>query len=238
MLAPALGVTHPLLIGNRRQLERVAAQRREARAESFEVPGGDRLRKRRVAYDAEREPVRDAPVAVVQLAEPVLLAARLALGLAVAWLLVRGEATAAFIVAVFLALSFAYVLREDPRPHLFDALFALAALLGALGYVFELFDAGVPYDEPIHAFTTFSVSLAFFFLFYQGAVPRQRAIALTTSVFTLGVTVGALWEIFEWYFVDKFTMADTIGDLIADSLGALAAASVALFIRRRGERLT
>jgi hypothetical protein len=170
--------------------------------------------------------------------QPLLLALRVALGLAVAWLLVRGDATAAFIVAIFLALSFAYLLRDDPRPHLFDVLFALAAVLGALGYVFGLFDARVPYDKPVHAFTTFSVSLAFFFLFYRGAVPRQRAVALATSVFTLGVTVGAFWEIFEWFFVDQFTMADTIGDLVVDSIGALAAALVALFIRRRGERLT
>ena len=33
-------------------------------------------------------------------------------------------------------------------------------------------------------------------------------------------------------------MADTIGDLVADSLGALAAAVVALYVRRRGKRLT
>ena len=38
--------------------------------------------------------------------------------------------------------------------------------------------------------------------------------------------------------VEEFTMADTIGDLVADSLGALAAAVVALYVRRRGKRLT
>lgn len=70
-------------------------------------------------------------------------------------------------------------------------LFALAALAGSLGYVFDLFSKIVPYDELTHAFTTFSVSLAFYFLFYGGTVPRQRAVALGTSVFTLGVTAGA-----------------------------------------------
>ena len=169
---------------------------------------------------------------------PVLIVLRVALGLAVAWLLIRGDATAAFIVAVFLVLSFVYLLRDDARPHLFDVLFALAALLGAVGYVFGLFDGGAPYDKPVHAFTTFSVSLAFFFVFYRGAVPRQRAIALATSVVTLGVTVGTFWEIFEWFFVGNYTMADTIGDLFADSSGALCAAVVALFIRWRGYRIT
>ena len=57
-------------------------------------------------------------------------------------------------------------------------------------------------------------------------------------MFTLGVTVGAYWEIFEWFFVGKYTMADTISDLLVDSGGALAAALVALALRRSGERLT
>ena len=169
---------------------------------------------------------------------PVLLALRAALGVLLAALVVLGDVTAALIVAVFLALSFAHLLRRDGRPTVFDALFALAALAGAMGYAFGLFDEIVPYDELTHAFTTFSVSLAFYFLFYGGAVPEQRAVALATSVFTLGVTVGAYWEIFEWFFVGKFTMADTIGDLLVDSAGALAAALVALALRRPGDRLT
>src|ERR671919_487636 len=71
-----------------------------------------------------------------------------------------------------------------------------------------------------------------------GAVPEGRAVALGTSVFTLGVTVGAYWEIFEWFFIGKYTMADTISDLLVDSGGALAAALVALALRRSGDRLT
>ncbi len=125
-----------------------------------------------------------------------------------------GDITAALIVAVFLALSFAHLLRTERRP---DVVFALAALAGALGYAFDLFGEIVPYDELTHAFTTFSVSLAFYFLFYGGAVPERRAVALGTSVFTLGVTVGAYWEIFEWFFVGKYTMADTISDLLVDT---------------------
>jgi len=57
-------------------------------------------------------------------------------------------------------------------------------------------------------------------------------------VFTLGVTVGNYWEIFEWFIVGKYTMANTISDLLVDSGGALAAALVALLLRRSGDRLT
>jgi hypothetical protein len=46
-------------------------------------------------------------------------------------LLVLGDLQAALIVAVFLGLSFAHLLRSDRRPALFDVLFALAALAGA-----------------------------------------------------------------------------------------------------------
>jgi hypothetical protein len=169
---------------------------------------------------------------------PVLFTLRVALFVLLVALLVMGDMTAALIVAVFLALSFAHLLRSERRPAVFDVVFALAALAGALGYVFDLFGEIVPYDELTHAFTTFSVSLAFYFLFYGGAVPERRAVALGSSVFTLGVTVGAYWEIFEWFFVGKYTMADTISDLLVDSVGALAAALVALVLRRRGDRLT
>ena len=169
---------------------------------------------------------------------PVLRALRVALCVLVVALVFLGDLQAALIVAVFFGLSFAHLLRSDRRPAFFDVLFALAALAGALGFAFGLFDEIVPYDELTHAFTTFCVSLTFYFLFYGGAVPEGRAFALGTSVFTLGVTVGAYWEIFEWFFVGHYTMADTISDLLVDSVGAFAAALVALALRRSGDRLT
>jgi hypothetical protein len=170
--------------------------------------------------------------------QSVLRTLRVALCILLAALLFLGDLTAVLVVGVFLILSFAHLLRSDRRPAIFDVLFALAALAGALGYAFGLFDEIVPYDELTHAFTTFSVSLAFYFLFYGGSVPERTAVALGTSVFTLGVTVGAYWEIFEWFFVGHYAMADTISDLLVDSAGALVAALVALALRRSGDRLT
>lgn len=167
----------------------------------------------------------------------MLLVLRGVLTLAVVWLLVTGDVTAAFIVGVFLILSFVHLLREGARPNMFDLLFALAAVLGAVGYSFNLFNRVVPYDEITHSFTTFAVSLTFYFLFYRGAVPRRQAVAMATSVFTLGVTVGTFWEIFEWVIGNRYGMADTISDLVVDSLGALVAAFVALLVRWRGGRI-
>ena len=169
---------------------------------------------------------------------PLLRALRVALCVLVAALVVLGDLQAALIVAVCVGLSFAHLLRSDRRPAFFDVLFAIAAIAGAVGFVFGLFDEIIPYDEITHAFTTFCVSLTFYFLFNGGAVPERRTIALGTSVFTLGVTVGAYWEIFEWFFVGHYSMADTISVLLVDSAGALAAALVALALRRSGDRIT
>ena len=114
----------------------------------------------------------------------VLRALRIALCVLLAVLIVLGDIQAALIVAVFLGLSFAHLLRSDRRPALYDVLFTLATLVAALGFVFDLFDEIVPCDELTHAFTTFSVSLTFYFLFYKGAVPEGRVVALATSVFS------------------------------------------------------
>jgi hypothetical protein len=101
-------------------------------------------------------------------------ALRVVLCVLVAALVFFGDLQAALIVAVFVGLSFAHLLRSDRRPAFFDVLFALAALVGAVGFAFGLFDEIVPYDELTHAFTTFCVSLTFYFLFYSGA--RAQAV--------------------------------------------------------------
>lgn len=170
--------------------------------------------------------------------QPLIFALRIALSFAIVWLLIQDDVFGAVVITVFLGFSFAYFLRDDRRPTVFDLLFAVAALLGALGSVFGLFERSVPYDKLAHVFMTFTVSLAFFFLFYRDASPRWRATAMATSVFTLGVSAGALWEIFEWGTGSKYSYSDTITDLIMDSAGALIAALVALAIHQRGGRIT
>ncbi len=76
--------------------------------------------------------------------ESLLLVVRGALGLSLVWLLLLGDATAALIAGAFLGLSFVHLLRGGSRAGAFDVLFALAAVMGTLGYVFGLFDEVVP----------------------------------------------------------------------------------------------
>ncbi|MDQ4146921.1 MAG: hypothetical protein M3120_04395 [Pseudomonadota bacterium] len=119
---------------------------------------------------------------------------------------------------------------------MFDLLYALAALLVANGYVFGLFLTSVVYGKVTHAFMAFSASLMFLFLFYRGTALQSSATAMATAVFTLGVSAGALWEIFEWSIDIIDGLADTITDLLADIVGSLIAAILAIAIRRCGSR--
>lgn len=115
-------------------------------------------------------------------------AIRAVLAVALVWELLTLDPVGVLSMAFFIALSFAYLLRDEKLPNVFDALVALSALLNAFGFVFDLFDGPVLYDEVAHAVTIFALTLAFFFLFYRGAVPGGRALAMGTAVFTFGVT--------------------------------------------------
>lgn len=166
-------------------------------------------------------------------------AVRAVLGLALIEELVTGDVVGVLSMALFIVLSFAYLLRDERLPNVFDALVALAAILNAFGFVFDLYRGVTLYDEVAHAITIFSITLAFFFLVYRDAVPGARRLAMATAVFTFGVTVGSLWEIAEWSTGRVFDanvvfgLSDAITDLIANTVGALVAAIVALALRGR-----
>lgn len=156
--------------------------------------------------------------------------------------LVVGDLVAAGTLTVFLVLSFAHLLRADHLPTPFDTLVATAALLNAFGFAFDLYRAIPHYDDVAHAVTVFAVTLAFFYLVYREPFGRDRAAVTAVAVFTFGVTIGALWEILEWTAEVTFDHNivfgedDTATDLIANAVGALAAAGLALAIRDRHPR--
>ncbi len=154
-----------------------------------------------------------------------------------------GDWVGAVAMALFLALSFAYLLRDDRLPNVFDGLAALAALLNAMGFVFHYYRRIPLYDEVAHSITIFTFTLAFFYLVYGTEVPRRRWV-MAVAVFCFGVTLGSLWEISEWTTGRLtgsnvvFGLDDAITDLIANSVGALIAAVVALRIPQDREAVT
>ncbi len=123
-----------------------------------------------------------------------------------------------------------------PRPY--DLALVLALALQAWGEALGLYDSIAWFDNVVH------FSLPFFFgptlyivLARLDLVPDPKDethlrhyVGMAIVTFAFGVALGALWELWE-YFSDQtlgsslqIDNTDTIGDLAADSLGALCGA--------------
>ncbi|MEG5043179.1 hypothetical protein [Microcoleus sp. B4-C1] len=159
------------------------------------------------------------------------------LTIAVIGALSQGKWQNALGLALFLVASLAFVVMVDRLPTLFDFLFVLAALLNAGGWVFGLFYQPGLYDEIVHAFTTFAVTLAFSFLAYSSMLTifRNHKLLYLLTITSFGIAIGALWEVTEWTAGIVLStevigsLDDTIIDLIMDSLGAAIAAITGLW---------
>ncbi|BAB77019.1 hypothetical protein ACN23B_26680 [Anabaena sp. FACHB-709] len=144
-------------------------------------------------------------------------------------------------LAFFLVASFVFVVRDDKLPTLFDFLFVLAALLNATGWVWNLFGKPGLYDEIVHAYTTFAITLALSFLVYSPMLNlfRNHTLLYLVTITSFGIAIGALWEIAEWSAGKVLSteviesLDDTIIDLVMDSLGAGLAALTSLWALRQ-----
>lgn len=142
-------------------------------------------------------------------------------------------------LAAFLVGAVAFLMWQSRLPALFSLLFVLAAILNACGWVFNFWDR-IPYYDPVtHAYTTFATALALGFLAYYSVTVhfRERGWLFALSVASFGLSLGGLWEIFEWSISVKQTYQSVAIDLIADTLGALVAGAFAAWaIRHLPER--
>jgi hypothetical protein len=154
---------------------------------------------------------------------------------------VQGKWLNALGLGFFLVASFVFVVRDDKLPTLFDFLFVLAALLNATGWVWNLFGMPGPYDEIVHAYTTFAITLALSFLVYSSMLNifRNHTLLYLVTITSFGIAIGALWEVAEWSAGKILSteviesLDDTIVDLVMDSLGAGLAALISLWALRK-----
>ncbi len=140
----------------------------------------------------------------------------------------------AFVPICLFVASTLFIWVQDRLPAFINMLLVLAALLNAVAWGWNLYDRIWPYDELAHFLTTLVVTLALGLLVYAPYANRRWLFAF--SLIHLGIAFGALWEMIEWvgyYFsADRGVMGlnDTIFDLILDSLGAIAAAWIGLWM--------
>ena len=122
------------------------------------------------------------------------------------------------------------------------------------GWVWGWFYLPGPYDEIVHGFTTFSITLALSFLVYGSMlnVFREHRVLFVLAIASFGISIakrccvrvasrteaqsGALWEVFEWVTGVINDLDDTITDLIMDTLGATTAAVLSLWALQERSR--
>jgi uncharacterized membrane protein YjdF len=118
----------------------------------------------------------------------------------------------------------------------------IAILVNVAGYALNLYDRFGWFDEVIHTYTSFTITLLLALLLYGDVLSgaRRSPLLLVLIVASLGIAIGALWEIAEWGYDQMVPenvilgKTDTMIDLILDSLGALTAGIVGIAMIKPG----
>lgn len=118
----------------------------------------------------------------------------------------------------------------------------IAILVNIGGYALNLYDRFVWFDDVIHTYTSFAITLLLALLLYGDVLSgvRRSPLLLVLTVASLGIAIGALWEIAEWGYDQMVPenailgKTDTMIDLILDSLGALTAGIVGIAMIKPG----
>lgn len=165
----------------------------------------------------------------------------------------RGVLPALFITLVAFALTILpgvlanrVGLRLPPSFLAATALFVLATLY--LGEIQDFYDRFWWWDLVLHFGSAMGFGILGFllvFMLFQGDRYAAPPWALGVLSFCLAMTVGALWEIFEYamdtlfgFNMMKSGLPDTMGDLIVDAVGAaLAALAGIIYLVGRAGRL-
>ncbi|WP_198598061.1 hypothetical protein [Blastococcus atacamensis] len=157
-----------------------------------------------------------------------------------------GDGGSASVLAVMALVTLAA--RAVDLPRVYDLSVTLAMTLQGFGEVWGLYDRFVRFDDLVHV--TLPLLLApvvYIALARLDVVPdprqethRQHYVGIAVVTAALGITVGALWEIYEWRS-DAWLGTDlsegnddTNGDLVRDSLGAIAGAALLVLWARFG----
>lgn len=110
-------------------------------------------------------------------------------------------------------------------------LLIIAIAISVAGVIWNLYQQWWWFDEFTHAFFFFALSLFLGIRLYSKVLvgAAEHRLLLTLVVASIGIALGAWWEVGEWIY-DQFASGnvvkgkqDTIIDLVVDSVGALIA---------------
>jgi uncharacterized membrane protein YjdF len=173
-------------------------------------------------------------------------ALRYTLVLGAAGFLAAGETGGAILLGAAAALAWA--VRFVQLPRVYDLAFMVAVALQAWGEALGAYDA-IPWFDNIAHFTLpfFLAPTLYIVLARLDVVPDPKDetqlrhyAGILIVAFALGGAMGALWEMWEWLSDHAFGSElqlgndDTVGDLTADTLGALCGAALLVAWARYG----
>ena len=161
--------------------------------------------------------------------------------------LVEGQWLGAFSGSIVLLLTFAPALIERhlrvPLPvelTLITSVFLYASF--ALGEVRDFYEKIWWWDLALHGVAALTIGIIGFlsiYVFYMTQRVQVAAGWIATITFALAVSLGTIWEIFEflmdWYFglnMQKSGLVDTMTDLMINAFGAAIAAVIGYFYVR------
>lgn len=194
------------------------------------------------AWDARRVVLGDWTPVVrdgIDLLRLVILGAAL-------WFALAGDAGGAAFLALVGALTL--VARAVNLPRVYDLAFTAGMALQGFGEVLGVYDAMPVFDDIVHVtLPLLTAPVLYIGLARLDVVPDPRdethvrhyaGMAVVTAC--LGVTLGALWEVVEWrsdaWFGTSLQIdnADTVSDLVYDSLGSVLGAALLVAWARYG----
>jgi hypothetical protein len=158
--------------------------------------------------------------------------------------LFQGRWLDAFNGTIVLLLTFAPAMLKHrlqvPLPvelTLVTCVFLFASFV--LGEVRDFYERIWWWDLALHGLSALTVGLIGFLGIYVFYMTRRIQVAagwIATITFALAVSVGTVWEIFEfvmdWYFgfnMQKSGLVDTMTDLLINAIGAAIAAAIGYF---------
>ena len=160
----------------------------------------------------------------------------------------------AFVSAATLGLSFVPVFIANrfhiklPMPFLvFTTLFLMGSIF--MGEAFGFYERLWWWDIALHALSAVSFGLIgflFVFTLFEGDRYAAPALAIAVLSFACAVTIGTLWEVFEFTMdkslglnMQKSGLDDTMLDLIVDAIGSfIGAATGYLYLHGRAKGWT
>jgi hypothetical protein len=133
-------------------------------------------------------------------------------------------------------------------PRVYDLSLTAAMVLQGFGETLGLYDRFVRFDDLVHVtLPMLTAPVVYIALARLDVVPDpkdethlQHYVGIAVVTTALGISIGALWEIFEWrsdvWFGTELSEDndDTNGDLVRDTLGSLAGAALLVVWARFG----